>query len=428
MTLDFAGWLVHPVTLALAGLAVVLLMFTLEVLLHGLGQTGNVRFQGLLDDHPRIFPFAQEAPLHLSRVLDVLRWLEIVCAGLVWLVVLVSPGLHGGIAVAVALGVTLVVVPLVRLVAGRLTEEEQMAVLLRFVRPVLLPLVALSVRVAPSLPSNGDDHEEEEDEEEEVSERELRAFLAVGEAAGIFEAEEAQFLESLVEFFDTTVREVMTPRTDMVAVPDTVAFTELVEVFASSRKSRVPVYHDTIDRIVGAVNVKGVVEHLQRNEVPAVAGLVREVLVVPEGRKLGELLRDFQRQAQQLAIVVDEYGGTSGLVTVEDVVEEIVGEIQDEHDVEEPPDWEALGDRVFRLQGRASLEVLEELFDVEVDDDVDTVGGLVFARHGTVPEAGTVVAEPGLGLRFTVEEVQDRRVVSVTVERMTSAAGPAGDD
>lgn len=419
MRLDLAGWVGHPVTLSLAALATTLLLLTLEMLLHGLAQTGNVRFQGLLDDHQRLFPFARDKALPLSRVLDLLRWLEIACVGLLWLLALVFPGLETGAAVACAVGVPLVTILAGRIIVPRIGDEEGMAFLLRLARPLVAPLLSLSLTLAPHVePGDGED-EEESEEEEEVSERELRAFLAVGEAAGIFEADEAEVLESLVEFFDTTVREIMTPRTDMVAVPETTSFAELVEVFATSRKSRVPVFRETIDHIIGAVNVKVVVEHLVRGEQPEVATLVRELLVVPESRKLGELLRDLQRQAQQLAIVVDEYGGTSGLVTVEDVVEEIVGEIQDEHDLDEPPDWEQLGPGLFRLQGRASLEVIEELFDVEVDEeDVDTVGGLVFARHGTVPEAGTVVVDPGLGLRFTVEEMQERRVGSVTAERL----------
>ncbi len=136
-------------------------------------------------------------------------------------------------------------------------------------------------------------------------------------------------------------------------------------------------------------------------------------------KPLGELLRDFQQEFQQMAIVVDEYGGTSGLVTLEDILEEIVGEIEDEHDPKLPPEWQEIGPDVYRLQGRALLEVLQELLDVGVDeDDVDTVGGLVFARHGTVPEAGTEVVDEANGLIFTVEEMDKRRIVSVTVRRI----------
>ena len=127
-----------------------------------------------------------------------------------------------------------------------------------------------------------------------------------------------------------------------------------------------------------------------------------------------------------MAIVVDEYGGTSGLVTLEDILEEIVGEIEDEHDPKTPPEWQEIGPDVYRLQGRASLEVLQELLGEEVDeDDVDTVGGLVFARHGTVPEAGAEVVDEAHGLVFTVDEMDERRIVSVTMRRMEAAEDEA---
>jgi magnesium and cobalt transporter len=143
--------------------------------------------------------------------------------------------------------------------------------------------------------------------------------------------------------------------------------------------------------------------------------------VVPESKELGELVRDFQRERQQMAIVVDEYGGTSGLVTLEDVLEEIVGDIQDEHEERQPPEWEELAPGVYRLQGRAGIELLTELYGVDVsEDDFDTIGGLVFSRHGTVPEAGVTVEDPGHGLGFTVDEMDGRRIVSVTSRRLES--------
>jgi magnesium and cobalt transporter len=211
----------------------------------------------------------------------------------------------------------------------------------------------------------------------------------------------------------------MTPRTDMVAVSDETSFRDLLRVFAESHKSRIPVYQETIDRIIGVVHVKNLVEYRLDEVEPPVAELARECLVVPESKPLGELLRDFQQEFQQMAIVVDEYGGTSGLVTLEDILEEIVGEIEDEHDPKSPPEWQEMSPDVYRLQGRVALEVVEELLQVEVaEDDVDTVGGLVFARHGTVPEAGTEVVDEVHGLVFTVDEMDERRIVSVTVRKM----------
>ncbi|MCK5376646.1 MAG: HlyC/CorC family transporter [Acidobacteria bacterium] len=402
-----AAWLSHPVTLGLAGLVLMLLFSVIELLLRALAELGNVRFQGILEEHPGLF--GGEIGVHVSRLIDVLRWLQLACIGLLWLVVFRFPELDGWRAVAVSAALPVVLMVLVRTVIGSLSEDA-VGLLMRLMRPLAAPLVRLSPVSKVALA---------DEEEEEASEAEIQAYLEAGEAAGIFEGVEGEYVESLVDFFDTVVREVMTPRTEMVAVADTDSYRELLEVFAETHKSRIPVYHETVDRIIGVVHVKNLVKHLLRGAEPSVAELARKCPVVPEGKALGELLSDFQQQHQQMAIVVDEYGGTSGLVTLEDILEEIVGEIQDEHDPKQPPEWQELSPGVYRLQGRAPLEVLEELFAVEVEEeDMDTVGGLVFSRYGTVPEPNTEVEDPGHGLRFMVEEMDERRIVSVTVQRI----------
>ena len=411
MSSGLVVWLSHPVTLSLAGLMLMLLFSVIELLLRALAELGNVRFQGILEEHPGLF-LVGEVGVHLSRLLDVLRWLQLACLGLLWLVVFRYPGLDGWSAIAVGAVLPVALMVLVRTVIGSLSEDA-VALLMRVMRPLVAPLVRLSPRSRLALA---------EDEEEEASEAEIQAYLEAGEAAGIFEGEEGEYVESLVDFFDTVVREVMTPRTEMVTVADTDSYRELLEVFAETHKSRIPVYHETVDRIVGVAHVKSLVKHLLRGSEPSVAELARECPVVPESKALGELLSDFQQQHQQMAIVVDEYGGTSGLVTLEDILEEIVGEIQDEHDAKQPPRSDASARGPNRLQGRAPLEVLEELFAVEVDEeDVDTVGGLVFSRFGTVPKPNTEVEDPSRGLRFMVEEMDERRIVSVTVQRIVGS-------
>jgi magnesium and cobalt transporter len=214
----------------------------------------------------------------------------------------------------------------------------------------------------------------------------------------------------------------------MIAVPEEASLTDVLETISTSLKSRIPVYRETIDRVIGVVHVKNLVRYAVGETQPPLSELMHECLVIPESKPLGELLSDFQQRHQQMAIVVDEYGGTSGLVTLEDILEEIVGEIQDEHEPMQPPEWMELAPGVYRLQGRAPLEVLDELYGVEViEDEVDTIGGLVFARHGTVPEAGTVVDDTAAGLSYTVDEMHDRRIVSVTVSRLEQVAGEEAD-
>ncbi len=413
------AWIAHPVTLAIAGAAVSVLFVIVELLLRSLTQLGNVRFQGILEEHPGLF--GAVASVHISRLVDVLRWLQLGCLGLLWLVIFRYPGFEVEPALAAAVGVPVVLGVLARAMVRPLSEDT-VTMLLQSVRPIAGPLLAVIVRIRPSFAPPP------EDEEEEASEAEIQAYLEAGEAAGIFEGDEGEIVESLVDFFDTVVREVMTPRTEMVAVADTDSYRDLLEVFAKNHKSRIPVYHETVDRITGVVHVKNLVKHGLRGAEPAVSELARDCLVVPETKELGELLRDFQRQRQQMAIVVDEYGGTSGLVTLEDILEEIVGEIQDELDPNEPPEWQELSAGVYRLQGRAPIELLEELFGVEVDeDDVDTVGGLVFSKHGTVPDPGTEVVDESHGVVFTVEEMDERRIVSVTVKAVVGSDDPSAE-
>ena len=411
MSAGLLSWLTHPVTLGLVGVSLLLLFAVVETLLRNLSQLGNVRFQGILDAHPQLLPLAGGG-LHLSQLLEALRWVQLMVLGALWLVVFRLPGIDLPVAVAVAVLLPLLAIGISYLVGA--VGEDSMAVLLKLVRPPVWPVLHLLVRSPPQPRPT-----EPEEEDEEATEREIRAYLEAGQLAGIFERDEGEFLESLVDFFDTVVREVMTPRTDMVSIPDSASFEDVLQAFVDTHKSRIPVYHETVDRVVGVVHVKNVVKHLVRGKRPPLEDLLRECLVVPESKPLGELLRDFQREHQQLAIVVDEYGGTSGLVTLEDIVEEIVGEIQDEHDPREPPEVQEVGPGVFRLRGRAPLEVLDDLYDVETEDeDVDTVGGFVFSRHGTVPEPGTEVVDADRKLAFTVEEMDERRIVCVTVRRL----------
>jgi CBS domain containing-hemolysin-like protein len=409
--------------MVLAGVVVAAFFVVLELLASGLARLGNVRFQGILEDHPKLLTPAVSQGARLSSITDILRWIEVASLGLLWLVIgrLPWPGAWHPVVAAVA--VTAMLILLSRISSGPLGEDS-MARLLQVVSPLVSPLLKVVGRnghaAQPVAPS--------EDEDEEASEREIQAYLEAGQAAGIFESEEGEFVESLVDFFDTVVREVMTPRTEMVTVPDTVSLDELLATFAETLKSRIPVYHETVDKVIGVAHVKNCVQYAVGEHRPPVSELINPCLVVPETKELGELLRDFQQNQQQMAIVVDEYGGTSGLVTLEDILEEIVGEIEDEHDSRQPPESQEIEPGVFRLQGRAPLESLGDLFESEInEEDIDTVGGLVFARHGTVPETGTEVEDPANELVFVVDEMDERRIVSVTVQRAkTDGSGAEG--
>lgn len=407
--IDFHAWLSHPVTI---GLGLLILSFGLllsEILLRRLSDLGSVRFQGLVEDHEKL-NFLQDSKL--SHALTALRWLQWIFLGLVWLVL--ETGF--GIGALQSLGVIASAALLIVLAAQfplRFLGEDSIARILNALRLLIRALISISRLGGPELGENS------EDDEEEASDREIRAFLDMGEAAGIIEGEEGEIMESLVEFFDTTVREVMTPRTEMVAVAESASWNDLMSLFTETHKSRIPVYRETIDHVVGLVHVKQLIKDITEGRKPPVAELHQPCPVVPESKELGALLRDFQKQHQQMAIVVDEYGGTAGLVTLEDILEEIVGEIQDELDPRQPPEVQEIEAGVYLLQGRAPLETLEEVFDLELEtEDVDTVGGFVFSRYGSVPELGTEVPVPEEKLLFQVEEMDGRRIVSVRVRRM----------
>jgi CBS domain containing-hemolysin-like protein len=188
-----------------------------------------------------------------------------------------------------------------------------------------------------------------------------------------------------------------------------------MQLFLECKHSRVPIYEGSIDQIVGILHLRDLVRGLRSARRRTARELSKAPYFVPEAKPLPELLKEFQARRQQMAIVVDEYGGTAGLVTAEDVVEEIVGEIVDEHEVL-PPAVEAAGDGRWRLDGRSDIEILDELFEVDLDETAyQTVGGFIFGALGYIPTPGEVVESQGL--RFTVEEVQERRIQTVVVER-----------
>ena len=239
------AWLVHPMTLALGGLLVAALLFVVELLVSSLARLGNVRFQGVLEDHEGALPWVADRHIHLSKVTDILRWIEVACFAMLWLVIARFPWTAGWHAVTASAACSGLLVLLTRGLVGTLAEDT-VARLMRLVSPVAGPLIRL-------FPPNGDGQQPAptaELDEEEASEREIQAILEAGQAAGIFEGEEGEFVESLVDFFDTVVREVMTPRTEMVTAADTASFDELLQLFAQSLKSRIPVFHETVDKVV----------------------------------------------------------------------------------------------------------------------------------------------------------------------------------
>jgi putative hemolysin len=272
---------------------------------------------------------------------------------------------------------------------------------------LLLPLIWA---LAPFLP-----HPSSEEDEEAASDDEIEAFIDVGVREGILEPEEEDLVRSIVDFGDTQVRSVMTPRVEIVSGPADASFEELARRFFESKHARLPLYQDSIDRIVGILHIRDLFEALQRGEEHDAARLANAPFYVPEAKPLRDLLTEMQKLHQQMAIVVDEYGGVAGLVTVEDLLEEIVGDIADEHEPHEV-EREKLDEHRWRLPGRTYLEDLDELFDVDADDlPCETVSGLICGELGYVPKPGEVIESHGLS--FKIEDADERRVIQVEVMR-----------
>jgi CBS domain containing-hemolysin-like protein len=244
------------------------------------------------------------------------------------------------------------------------------------------------------------------------SEVELRELVDMAEERGVVESGERNMIHSVFELGDTIAREVMVPRTDVVWIETGKTVRQALALALRSGFSRIPVIGDNVDDVVGVVYLKDLVRRSQNgndHRGPKVEELMRTPTFVPESKPVDELLRDMQAQRIHMAIVVDEYGGFAGLVTIEDILEEIVGEIADEHDQFQRPPVEELPDGSMRVTARLPVEDLAELFDVELpeDDDVETVGGLLARALGRVPIEGAA-AEVG-GLRLVAESTGGRR-------------------
>lgn len=302
-----------------------------------------------------------------------------------------------------------------RIVVGR-DPEAALSRFTQLYRAALLLLAPVVTLVAWFLPAFTEAKEEGESEEEEASEGEIDAFIDVGEEEGILEGEQGELVRGVVDFGDTEVRSVMTPRVDIVAAPANASLPELVPVFVESKCSRIPLYRESVDQVVGILHVRDLLRGLQAEPPPRAVDLARPPYLVPVTKPLDELMRELQARYQQMAIVVDEYGGTAGLVTVEDLIEEIFGELADEHEEMEPAP-QSLGADSWRLEGRTRLEELAELAGLKIEEAAyETVGGLILDALGDVPEPGAEVERHGL--RFTVEQVDERRIESVKVDRL----------
>lgn len=267
----------------------------------------------------------------------------------------------------------------------------------------------------------------------QMSESELRQMLRSAEESGVIEAQERQMIRGVIDLEETVVREVMTPRVDVIGVADDAGLHELLAVVREHGYSRLPVYQESIDNVIGMVYARDLLNFLERADdldQTRVADVMTSVQYVPETLSVLNLLRDMRIRKSHFAIVVDEFGGTSGVVTLEDIIEEITGEIYDETDEEEEDDIVELGDGSYRLHGSAHLESIGSALDIAFDEDgdYDTLAGFMIDELGHIPEVGEWLVWGGM--RFEVEQSDGRRVISVLASPQVEEAevpSPAED-
>ncbi|HRO31119.1 MULTISPECIES: hemolysin family protein [Micrococcaceae] len=405
-------------TILLAVLLALLLLltWTLAVAETSLGYLSRKEAEGIALRRPRspILTVMARLPEHLHALRFWRLFAETTAAvagtlfihsliGIVWLTAVVSTVLMGLVAL-------LLVVLSPRQVGTRheVAAAQRTAGLVRFLTVLLGPLPARFAAPGPR-------SEDEEEEAAEIEERHFREFVARANDADVLEDSEAELIQSVFDMGDTLVRAVMVPRTDIVTMETGTSLEDAMNLFLRSGCSRIPLIGDNADEVFGMVYLKDVARALHRgpdgdvDRTAPVDPVARDVRFVPESKQVSALLPELQRESKHVAIVVDEYGGTAGLVTLEDLIEEIVGEISDEYDRQDRPEVEPLQDGTFRVDARMGIDDFAEMFGVDLDDedDIDTVGGLLAKTLGRVPIQGSCVTVQGIEL--TAESLEGRR-------------------
>ena len=405
------------------------------------GSRAARRVQGLLDNPGRFLAVSQLGLTLLGFFASAYAAVSLAdgLAGILVRVDALRDGAHAISLVVVTIVIALFTIVFAELVPKTLalahTERFALAlsqpieVIAHVLGPVISLLTGLTRAVAGALGARVS-------ADAQISAEELKLIVERGGEQGVLEAEEEQMINAVIELGERRVHEVMVPRIDIVGLEVGGTFEEAVQRIIAEGHSRLPVWEQSVDQVVGILYAKDLLRFLKEASAdpPPIRALLRTPLFVPESITIDDLLRQLQRRKVHLAIVLDEYGGTAGLVTIEDLLEEIVGEIQDEYDVEEPMVVRLDDDRA-RIDGRASVDELGELWDdLDIDalledrEEYDTLGGLLFHRIGGVPKPGDQVRVGALTL--TVETTDGRRAGKVLALRERPASGvdpEAGD-
>lgn len=250
-------------------------------------------------------------------------------------------------------------------------------------------------------------------EEEMVTEEEIRMLVDVGEENGAIDESEKEMINNIFEFDNKVVSDIMTHRTEIVGIPTSASIKDIIEIVKSAKFTRYPVYEDNIDDIIGILNIKDLIQLTEDRNQFDLNQIIRQPYYVPASKKADELFRELQSTKTHMAVAIDEYGGTAGIVTIEDLLEEIVGNIFDEYDVEEK-EFEKIDDNTFIINGVASLDRVTEFLKVDLPiDDYDTLSGFLIGQLGRIPEAGETPVVEYDEIIFKVEEIEEKRIAKV---------------
>lgn len=328
----------------------------------------------------------------------------------------IAIGIYGNVGIGIATGVTVILMLVFgeigpKMYASRHVEELALRVArpIHYLSMVLYPILWVTDRINRQFAFRPGVAEPV------VTEEEIKEWIDVGEEEGTIEEQERDMLYSVLRFGDTTVREVMTPRIDVTMIEDESTIENALSMFNETGFSRIPVYHEQIDNVVGLLNVKDVFSAVIRQQTSAmVRDLMYEPYFVPESKKIDDLLKELQVKKQHMAVVLDEYGSFAGIVTVEDMLEELVGEILDEFD-EEEPEVQQVEENIYMVDARMWVEHLNEDLHLALPltDAYESIGGLVIDRLGHIPRRGEVVKLEESNITLVVMQMRGRRLVKV---------------
>ncbi len=424
------------IELAITGLLLIALTFlaTVDMAFGQLSDVGLHRLIGEAEDHPtaRSTPFLREILENRTRFsLTLSAAIQILLIAFAVLVTSISLRLFPPpqfVYVAVLAG--LLIAGIFRQFIPRVISLRDPESKLLFLLPMLRPFYRMLTFAAEPWHKSLDrfrrrEHQTPEEIAEEAEDNgdDIQALIDVGEAEGILEEEEGELIHSIIEFGDTRVSEVMTPRTEIVALAKGATVGEARDLIIESKHSRLPVYRDQIDNIEGIIHFRDLLQCWRENKAEEpITQFVRPVYFVPETKPVADLLEEMQKARVQLSIVIDEYGGVAGLVTVEDILEEIVGEIEDEFTSgEDASEIVEVGDGYYEVSGSTEIGKIERIFDMEIeDDDFTTIAGLVIGVKGCVPRPGERLTFRGLDVE--VLEADDRRIGRVRLKMAQSQA------